>query len=173
MLLLPALTTLSIAIGSASAAATMDVPVAAYQTGGLPYLAQVQSAGDRAMAPPSLAALPASAIAYLDEVREDAGSAPFPGEEALAMLPMEEADSPMGPAAGTDQLDEMRGGDGTTSSIVMNGTVTDNRANNVVTGANTITAGAFANASGVPMVVQNTGANVLIQNATVINLRLQ
>ena len=83
-------------------------------------------------------------------------------------------DSGFGPAADPASLDGMRGGDGSSaSSIVMNGNVADNRATNVVTGANTITAGAFANASGVPMVVQNTGANVLIQNATVINLQLR
>lgn len=85
-----------------------------------------------------------------------------------------DADSGFGPAADADRLDGMRGGDGSTASaIVMNGTVADNRATNVVTGTNMITEGSFANASGVPMVVQNTGANVLIQNATVINLQLR
>ena len=79
-----------------------------------------------------------------------------------------------GPAADPDSLDGMRGGDGNGgSSIIMNGTVADNRATNVITGTNMITEGSFANASGVPMVVQNTGANVLIQNATVINLQLR
>ena len=52
------------------------------------------------------------------------------------------------------------------------GTVQNNSATNVVTGSNAITS-SFAGASGVPMVIQNTGNNVLIQNATVINVQLQ
>jgi hypothetical protein len=36
-----------------------------------------------------------------------------------------------------------------------------------------IQGGSFANMSGIPIVVQNSGANVLIQNATVINLQLK
>jgi hypothetical protein len=42
-----------------------------------------------------------------------------------------------------------------------------------MTGANTIDAGSFANMSGIPVVIQNSGANVLIQNATIINLQLK
>jgi hypothetical protein len=38
---------------------------------------------------------------------------------------------------------------------------------------NVISGGSFANSSGLPVVIQNSGANVLIQNATVINLQLQ
>ncbi len=52
------------------------------------------------------------------------------------------------------------------------GTVENNSATNVVTGSNTISA-SFAGATGVPMVIQNTGNNVLIQNATIVNVQLQ
>jgi hypothetical protein len=52
------------------------------------------------------------------------------------------------------------------------GTVENNSATNVVTGNNTISA-SFAGATGVPMVIQNTGNNVLIQNATIVNVQLQ
>jgi hypothetical protein len=43
----------------------------------------------------------------------------------------------------------------------------------VLTGNNTITEGSFSNASGLPMVIQNTGANVLIQNATIVNIQFK
>ena len=55
----------------------------------------------------------------------------------------------------------------------LNGEVASNSAVNVQTGSNTIDAGSFANMSGIPVVIQNSGANVLIQNATVINLQFQ
>ncbi|MCI3967895.1 MULTISPECIES: hypothetical protein [Burkholderia] len=81
------------------------------------------------------------------------------------------------PAAGfgvamtPDQLDEHRGGDALIGQNYLTGTVADNVANRVSTGSNSITDGSFANASGLPTVIQNTGANVLIQNATVLNVR--
>ena len=59
------------------------------------------------------------------------------------------------------------------STIFANGAVTDNRAVDVITGSNTIRDGAFANASGLPIVIQNTGANVLIQSATIVNVQLR
>ena len=49
----------------------------------------------------------------------------------------------------------------------------NNTAINTVSGNNIIDNGSFANAQGLPMVIQNSGSNVLIQNATVINLQLQ
>jgi hypothetical protein len=51
--------------------------------------------------------------------------------------------------------------------------VTGNTAVNVVTGSNSIDAGSFANMQGIPVVIQNSGANVLIQNATIVNLQLK
>jgi hypothetical protein len=44
---------------------------------------------------------------------------------------------------------------------------------NVSTGDNTINGGAFANANGLPIVVQNSGNNVVIQNSTILNLQLK
>jgi hypothetical protein len=55
----------------------------------------------------------------------------------------------------------------------LNGDVANNSAINVQTGSNSIDSGSFANMSGIPVVIQNSGANVLIQNATVINLQFQ
>jgi hypothetical protein len=72
------------------------------------------------------------------------------------------------------RLASQRGGSDLVSTEArLNGTVGSNAANNVATGSNSIDAGSFANATGLPVVIQNTGANVLIQNATVINLQLK
>lgn len=79
----------------------------------------------------------------------------------------------LGRAAGESALDQARGGTDTISNEArLSGFVTGNSANYVSTGANTIDGAAFANASGIPIVIQNSGANVLIQNATIINLQL-
>lgn len=79
----------------------------------------------------------------------------------------------LGRAAGESALDQARGGTDTiTNEARLSGFVTGNSASYVSTGANTIDGAAFANASGIPIVIQNSGANVLIQNATIINLQL-
>ena len=71
-------------------------------------------------------------------------------------------------------LGDLRGGaDIVTTEATLGGTVGNNTASNVSTGMNVISGGSFANSSGLPVVIQNSGANVLIQNATVINLQLQ
>lgn len=77
-----------------------------------------------------------------------------------------------GKPVGTDALADIRGG----AEVVVNdmrlaGVVADNTANRVITGSNAISDGAFANASGLPTVIQNTGTNTLIQNATILNVR--
>ena len=78
-----------------------------------------------------------------------------------------------GPALDSDNLADFRGGSELASSEMrLTGTTADNSATNVVTGANSISAGSFANMSGIPVVIQNSGANVLIQNATIVNLQL-
>jgi hypothetical protein len=75
---------------------------------------------------------------------------------------------PVAPAS----LDNARGGSATmNANAALTGTVSGNSATQVVTGANSIQASSFAGATGIPIVIQNTGANVLIQNATVINLQ--
>ena len=72
-------------------------------------------------------------------------------------------------------LGDLRGGvdldeDAVDALIDVDGTVTDTTADNVVTGSNIIRDGSFANASGLNTVIQNTGANVLIQNATIVQV---
>jgi hypothetical protein len=81
-----------------------------------------------------------------------------------------------GKTADTALLGELRGGADTIfteATANLGGTVGGNVANNVTTGFNIIDNGSFSGASGLPVVIQNSGANVLIQNATVINLQLQ
>jgi hypothetical protein len=66
-----------------------------------------------------------------------------------------------------------RGGtDMVRNDMTLNGTTADNSARNVNTGDNTISSGSFANMSGLPVVIQNSGANVLIQNAVILHLQL-
>ena len=71
-------------------------------------------------------------------------------------------------------LADQRGGAALVANdLVSKGTVSDNVAANLTTGTNTITEGSFSNAAGLPMVIQNSGNNVLIQNNTILNLNLR
>ncbi|TWI62603.1 hypothetical protein IP91_04124 [Pseudoduganella lurida] len=95
---------------------------------------------------------------------------PEPAALPAASSPQRQA----APAIADERLAELRGGTDTPwSDMKLNGTVGGNAATNVVTGANIITDGAFSNASGLPMVIQNSGANVLIQNATIVNVQFK
>lgn len=74
-------------------------------------------------------------------------------------------------------LENFRGGADTVSNDIVNnnvditGDVSGNTAQDVVTGNNVIDGGAFANSAGLSTVIQNTGANVLIQNGTIVNVQ--
>jgi hypothetical protein len=71
------------------------------------------------------------------------------------------------------ELADYRGGTALVSNdMQLSGTTANNSAINVATGTNAISAGSFSNVSGLPIVIQNTGANVLIQNAVILNLQL-
>ena len=86
------------------------------------------------------------------------------------------ASAVLGAAAADNLLERARGGSDLTVIDIdtkLTGAVAGNTATNVTTGWNVIQGGSFANMSGIPIVVQNSGANVLIQNATVINLQLK
>lgn len=74
---------------------------------------------------------------------------------------------PLDPGA----LSDLRGGyDFAENNIDVDGTVEGNTANGVIAGANTISDGAFANANGLSTVIQNSGSNVLIQNAMIVKV---
>jgi len=105
-----------------------------------------------------------------------ASAAPWAG--ILPLGPLVAAAAALAPAAPVaardDRLEQMRGGSDTPwSDMKLGGTVANNSAINVVSGANIITDNAFSNASGMPTVIQNSGANVLIQNATIINVQVK
>lgn len=72
-----------------------------------------------------------------------------------------------------DTLARTRGGaEVVNNDMTLRGVTANNSARNVTTGDNSISAGSFANMSGLPTVIQNSGANVLIQNATILNLQM-
>ncbi|WP_020207141.1 hypothetical protein [Cupriavidus sp. WS] len=80
----------------------------------------------------------------------------------------------LGKPVASNRLDGIRGG----SELVANdmrlaGTVADNSASHIMSGANSIADGSFASAAGLPTVIQNSGSNVLIQNATIINVQFK
>jgi len=73
---------------------------------------------------------------------------------------------------GEDTLTAYRGGAQTHNDMLLAGTTADNSARNVSTGSNAIDGGSFQNMSGLPVVIQNSGANVLIQNAVILNVQM-
>ena len=76
-------------------------------------------------------------------------------------------------AVDTETLSTHRGGNvNVRNDMVLTGTTADNTAQHVNTGNNAISAGAFSNMSGLPVVIQNSGANVLIQNAVILNVQM-
>ena len=79
-----------------------------------------------------------------------------------------------GAPVASEQLGDYRGGfDAVQNDMQLNGSVANNVTSNVASGHNVITEGSFTNDNGFPMVIQNSGSNVLIQNATIINLQYQ
>lgn len=125
----------------------------------------------------SLVILPAALLPGLTAHAADDGARTVAVEAAVGVAPAVAPSPPtaqagsFGVAMTPDQLDEHRGGDALIGQNYLTGAVTDNVANRVSTGSNSIADGSFANSSGLPTVIQNTGANVLIQNATVLNVR--
>lgn len=72
------------------------------------------------------------------------------------------------------RLETQRGGqDMIINDQKLKATVSENSASNLNTGTNIITEGAFAGANGLPMVIQNSGNNVSIQNTTILNLNMK
>ncbi|WP_233556363.1 hypothetical protein [Noviherbaspirillum sedimenti] len=79
----------------------------------------------------------------------------------------------LGASIAPDSLDQYRGGSVMKSEAVSHGLLQDATAKNVSTGNNSIADGAFAHSIGLPIVIQNSGANVLIQNSTIVNVQFQ
>ncbi len=72
-----------------------------------------------------------------------------------------------------ETLERLRGGTAVHNDMDLSGVTSGNSAFQVQTGSNTIDAGSFAHMNGMPVVIQNSGANVLIQNATIVNLQMK
>lgn len=111
-------------------------------------------------------ALPAQAMAQTSPAQQDATAT-----VVLSATPTGLAgfDKPVEAAL----LEAYRGGrEVVVNDMTLSGTTANNTAINVATGTNAISAGAFSNMSGIPLVVQNSGANVLIQNAVIVNLQM-
>lgn len=81
--------------------------------------------------------------------------------------------SAFGPSVAPAALANLSGGSNVTQGIDINGSVSNTTTQDVGTGMNWIGGGAFDNAAGLPMVIQNSGNSVLIQNATVVNVQMQ
>ena len=109
-------------------------------------------------------------------VRPDTGSEAAPAAAATA-VPADASTTPGGLLGGhpiaMQELDARRGGTNAHNDMRLDGMVGSNHASNLVTGANTISSGAFAGSAGLPMVIQNSGNNVLIQNATIVNVQIK
>lgn len=115
-------------------------------------------------------AWPLARGATLDDVPQMAASVAKAPMAPVAPV----AVSGLGVPLGSSQLDGYRGGfEIVKNDMQLSGTVASNSAVNVPTGSNSIADGAFANASGLPMVIQNSGSNVLIQNATIFNVQFK
>ncbi|OYO27820.1 hypothetical protein CD932_22095 [Janthinobacterium sp. PC23-8] len=133
------------------------------------------SAGLACVSAGALAAPAPAAMAGFAEPDATVAAAPAGSLALLPVLAVALGETG-GLGAGTDEavLEQARGGAAVVNNEAkLSGYVTGNSATYVNTGANSIDGGAFANASGIPIVIQNSGANVLIQNATIINLQMR
>lgn len=80
-----------------------------------------------------------------------------------------------GAATPTEQLQAMSGGTNTTNNInnqTVTGTLSDAEAKDTFSGSNVVGGSAFGSSAGLSTVIQNSGNNVLIQNSTILNLRM-
>lgn len=107
-----------------------------------------------------------------------AGSDPAVAEEGIMLRGETDAFMPSADSGwvgdgvlADDGLAELRGGTELhLSEIRAIGTVTDVFASDLVTGHNIITEGSLSGVSGIPMIIQNSGNGVLIQNAVILNV---
>ncbi|MEY3447404.1 MAG: hypothetical protein RIR45_2159 [Pseudomonadota bacterium] len=96
------------------------------------------------------------------------------GTKAVPIAQPDVAANGFGKPISERSLNGYRGGfEVVNNDMQLSGTVANNVTMDTVSGSNTISDGAFANLNGLPMVIQNSGSNVLIQNATIINVQMQ
>lgn len=98
--------------------------------------------------------------------------APSAAADAFATARPATPEPALGRPLDAGALDALRGGESVVVVRVRDdGEVNGNHADNVASGLNSIDGGAFANASGITTVIQNSGSNVLIQNGTAVNVQ--
>ena len=97
---------------------------------------------------------------------------PVWSEPEHAITPARAA-SPFDTPVSDADLAQYRGGHVETNTNNLDGQLYNNQAIANVTGSNFVTGSSFAGASGLSTIIQNSGNNVLIQNATILNLHVQ
>lgn len=158
-------------------------PTSSVEQGGNAHPERSASAGSpRAVPPTAVTAAQSSAkLTHSAQGALTAGAAtPSAASKAAsapttvlaAAAPAENPDA-LGESIDDAQLANARGGSDThTDTNNTTGAVSGNVASQLTTGSNTISSSAFSNSSGIPIVIQNSGNNVLIQNSTILNLQL-
>ncbi|KEZ76154.1 hypothetical protein [Salinisphaera hydrothermalis] len=109
-----------------------------------------------------------AAAAALVGVSSIAGAAPAPSERSSTI------GNGLGAPVSAQTLSAYRGGHVfQLSEANLSAQLSDNQASNNITGSNVVGTQAFSGSSGIPTVIQNSGNNVIIQNATILNLQMQ
>jgi parallel beta-helix repeat protein len=79
----------------------------------------------------------------------------------------------LGKPVKAETLANQRGGEEVVNLLDVKAKVYDNNAINTISGNNIISDNAFSHASGVPIAIQNSGNNVVIQNSMILNLQMK
>ena len=79
----------------------------------------------------------------------------------------------LGQAVDGTTLSNSSGGTSVAQNTTLTGTLSNDSANHIASGDNVIAGNALAGEAGIPVVIQNSGSNVLIQNATVLNVEFK
>lgn len=125
--------------------------------------------------PSAFAEAPVDSRSLPDDGRQATGLLPAAGSMSGKSFPASPVDG-LGTALDPTGLATLRGGEGVEFDLVentasANGVVSGNHAENIISGTNSLAGEAFSGAAGINTAIQNSGSNVLIQNATVVNVR--
>jgi hypothetical protein len=144
-----------VGIGMAQAAAPDDVPLASAKS-------------------PSAKQTATSAATPAPRIKAKAADTAQPVKTKMTPPDAKDTGDPLtADVLGDAELANQRGGSEThLNQNNATGTVAGNVASQLNTGSNTISESAFSNTNGIPIVIQNSGNNVLIQNSTILNLSL-
>jgi len=104
-----------------------------------------------------------------DPPADTAGTRPITGQSAGQPVTV----AGFGQAVSVSSLQHYSGGSLVQNNQTITGTVANDTASQITTGANAISGNSLDGASGLPSVVQNTGNNVLIQTGVIVNVQLK